>query len=105
MFQIRNKMLVLSSNYSRHQKEICLCGKEEETIKHIYYCKIFKNETTKTEFDEIFSNNIKKQVEVLRRLEICLQRRDEIKTKINCIVNNNCNPSDPNVIHCIYSNG
>ena len=67
LFSIRNRIIELSTNFPLKYKEhLCVCGAREE-MKHIYTCKILNSEKEKIQYEQIFSNNLKEQTEVLKR--------------------------------------
>ena len=88
IFSLRNKMVKIENNCSSI-KQTCLCG-EIENLEHLYICLQFsenKNEEV-TPYEEIYSNNISKQVKVLRRFEKIFLKREEIFA-------NKLHPCDP----------
>ena len=67
IFSIRNRMVQIENNFPEKKIEkLCRCGLKED-MKHIYYCKILNSEEPKTEYEEIFKNDIRNQILVLRR--------------------------------------
>ena len=78
IFSLRNKMVKIVNNFSSI-KQACPCG-EIDSLQHIYICNLFsENENTEvTPFEEIYSNNISKQVKVLKRFEKVFLKREEI---------------------------
>ena len=79
IFALRNKMIKIVNNLSSI-KQTCLCG-EIENLEHLYICEQFsvnKNEEI-TPYEEIYSNNISKQLK--RRFEKVFLKREEILTK------------------------
>ena len=77
IFSLRNKMIKIENNFS-NTKQSCLCG-EIETLEHLYICSKFSENTNEevTPYEEIYSNNISKQVKVLRRFEKIFLKREE----------------------------
>ena len=66
IFAIRNRMILIQSNFKTNRKaETCACGLSEN-MEHIYNCERLETEQTciRTLFKEIFENDIKKQVEI-----------------------------------------
>ena len=78
-FAVRNKMVNLKENFTKSKlPENCVCG-EIESLEHIYSCKELNNEENRIPFEEIYSNNIKNQIEVLRNTEKSLKNRKIVK--------------------------
>ena len=76
-------MVKIVNNFS-NTKQSCLCG-EIETLEHLYICLEFSENTNEavTPYEQIYSNNISKQVKVLRRFEqIFLKREQTLKNKL-----------------------
>ena len=67
IFSMRNRMVTIPSNFPRGNEklELCPCGELENT-KHIYSCKLWTKEivTDKPKYENIFSDNVFKQVKV-----------------------------------------
>ena len=77
MFAVRNKMVDIPANFSKSKGETkCFCGREEN-MDHIYNCEILNSEKPIIKFEEIFSNNIVKQIEVFRRFKNNLETREK----------------------------
>ena len=82
IFSLRNRMVKIVNNFSSI-KQACPCG-EIDSLQHIYICSQFsenKNEEV-TPFEEIYSNNISKQVKVLKRFEKKIQREKKFMLNI-----------------------
>jgi hypothetical protein len=88
IFSLRNKMVRIENNFSSI-KQACLCG-EIENLEHLYICLQFSENQNEevTPYEEIYSNNISKQVKVLRRFEKIFLKRGEIFA-------NKLHPCDP----------
>ena len=71
----------------------CICNKKED-IEHVYNCTILNKCEPKLEYEKIYSENIKEQKLIMKRFEINLKKRNEIKNN-----NEPCDPLDP-----LYSN-
>ena len=100
MFAIKNRMVKIPSNFPKPNIEyFCVCGRTENKI-HIYNCEILSREKPKLSFENIFTGNIREQIEVMRRFEDNLQMRDEI-----IVEKESKSPCDPSVIRCLVSNG
>ena len=69
-------MTKIPNNYkNRGQRTKCFCG-EDETLDHIYICKILnKNKKIEVKYEEIYRNNLHKQMEILRTIENNIERR------------------------------
>ena len=74
LFAIRNKMVDIPNNFSNKElKENCFCGENEE-MEHLYECEMLGN-NSEISYDKIYSNNVKDQIEVFRRMEKNLEKR------------------------------
>ena len=82
IFSLRNRMVKIVNNFSS-TKQACPCG-EIDSLQHLYICNLFsENENEEvTPFEEIFGNNILKQVKVLKRFEKVFLKREEIYAQI-----------------------
>ena len=68
LFALRNKMVDIPNSFSNKElKEKCFCGEIEE-MEHLYECEILGN-NSEIPYDKIYSNNVKDQIEVFRRME------------------------------------
>ena len=85
LFAIRNQMTNFEmKSYEKPQN--CVCGKIE-SIEHFYSCEILNKKENEISFQNIYSNNIKNQIKIFRRIQNVLQKRE------NIIVNST--PCDP----------
>ena len=94
VFSLRNRMVKIENNFS-NIKQNCLCG-EIESLQRIYTCKLFcenKDEEV-TAFEEIYSNNISKQVKVLRRFENQFLKREKVIEENRRKLGNKTTPCD-----------
>ena len=83
IFGIRNRMVNISSNFSKGmKKEICPCGLEEN-MKHIYICKLWSkgNENHKPKYEIIFSDNVSEQIKMNKYFIMNYQEREEYEIK------------------------
>ena len=82
IFAIRNRMVDIPVNFKKDQKlEKCACG-APENMKHIYTCHIWNQEhNIDVEFEEIFKENILKQLEVSSIFFQNLKKREDFKSK------------------------
>ena len=79
MIQIENNFL------GKNDEKLCRCGQKED-MKHIYYCKNLNSEEVKINYEEIFEDNIEKQIIVLRRF------RKNLENSLNHGILNNVDP-------------
>ena len=75
-------MVDIPVNFKKDQKlEKCACG-APENMKHIYTCHIWNQEhNIDVEFEEIFKENILKQLEVSSIFFQNLKKREDFKSK------------------------
>ena len=91
MFAIMNRMVKISYNYPQNNKiDLCYCG-QEETMEHIYNCKILNEEEPIISYNQIFKGNIGEQVTILQRFENNMKQREQIQ-KENFHVILDCDP-------------
>ena len=105
IFAIRNRMVMIPSNFSSNQnKEYCPCGIIED-MKHVYDCEFWNHEQKckETPFEVIFNDNIEDQIKVSKKLYKHLQKRDTYKNKENH--ESHAIPSGATVLLCENSNG
>ena len=82
-------MINLKENFSKSKlKENCICG-QIESLEHIYSCKILNTEENGIPFEEIYSNNMKNQIEVLRKIEKSLENRNKNRV---LVIETPCDP-------------
>ena len=89
MFEIRNEMIKIPSNFG-NKDEKCICG-TVETMAHIYSCHILNQNKPEISYNQIHNGNLKSQVETFQRFKHNL----EIRRKIKCRNNHPCDPCDP----------
>ena len=77
-------MTTIPNNYlQRGQKIKCACGEVKE-MEHIYQCKIWnKDEKTEIKYEEIYGNNLYKQIKIMKIFEVNLERRNNMKQNKN----------------------
>ena len=95
IFAIRNRMILIQSNFKNNRKaETCACG-ISENMEHIYNCKILETEKTRIRipFEEIFENDVKKQLEISKQFFKKLEEREKLRSEVNKNIN------APHVIH------
>ena len=73
LFLLRTRMLDVKINFRNHHSDLCcpLCGTSEDDQKHNLECSVLLQNITdvateKTNYDDIYVNNISKQVKILR---------------------------------------
>ena len=94
IFSIRNRMVPIQSNFKTNtSSETCVCG-HSENMEHIYNCEKLKPEKSsiRIPFEEIFENDIQKQLEISRQFFKNFEKREKLKTETKNIDN-------PHVIH------
>ena len=88
LFSIRNRMTKIPINYGQKDQK-CVCG-ANENLQHIYSCQAFNTMKPEIQYNEIYNGNLKTQIQIYRRMEKCMEIRNQVKeTKIPC------DPSDP----------
>ena len=80
IFEIRNNMTDIPSNFCSKENNIskCFCN-EKEDIEHIYYCVLLNKEHHEIKFEQIYSDNLSEQKKVMNRFEKNMERRNEYK--------------------------
>ena len=100
MFAIKNRMIDIPSNFPKSKSEsFCVCG-NIENMTHIYNCEMLNNDEPNFKYDKILNGNICEQIEIFRRFENNLKKREQIITENETVL-----PCDPTVIRCFISNG
>ena len=75
---MRNKMTQIPNNYGE-KKVKCVCDMVED-MSHIYECKILNTGKEITvEYEEIYKENIVKQIEILQIFENNLEKRRQMQ--------------------------
>ena len=87
LFEIRNRMTRIPSNFG-NKTEKCMCG-EPENMTHIYNCKSINKMKPEISYEQIYNGNVRKQIEIFRRMESNLKIRKQMKDNIPR------DPSDP----------
>ena len=81
MFAIINRMVRISYNYPQNNKiDLCHCGKDE-TLEHIYNCKLLNKEDPIFSYKQIFKGNIGEQVTIFLRFEYNMKQRAKIQNE------------------------
>ena len=77
IFRIRNRMTNISDNFSS-KKFKCICGDNDENMKHIYSCKMLKSEEPETEYENVYTENIDKILYVQKRFHENMKKRENL---------------------------
>ena len=109
IFGIRNRMISLPVNFPQNKMEIkCVCGQRED-MQHVYQCKYWNTEQETTEYEMIYRDNVKQQVNVYKRFrsnyenrKTYLDENENMKQKRN-ISPHGISLIDP--LYTVYSNG
>ena len=82
LFAMKNKMTNIPSNFSKtNMKKECYCG-SEETMKHIYHCKILsKGKEQMLEYEKIYNGSTTEQTEILRTFERNMKEREKLENE------------------------
>ena len=82
IFEVRNKMVKIPTNFSSNHKKDhrCKCGMEED-MTYIYICPILNNEEQTIEYENIYSNNVPLIKEVYTRFENNMRNRERIQSE------------------------
>ena len=105
IFKIRNRMANIPNNFSSNKCE-CICGYTDENMKYIYSCKLLRSDEAETEYENVYSNNIEKILEVQKRFDENMKKRENLLKEIEDkekLVSHAIQPCDP--LYLVYSNG
>ena len=95
MFAVKNRMIDIPANFSNGNNKTILCCGEIENLKHLYKCKILNNGIEQMKpYENLYTGNIKQQIEIFRIVEQNLKKREDIQLK-NCENQPPCDPCDP----------
>ena len=85
IFEIRNKMIDISENFSTKSKieKKCVCG-NLENMEHIYYCKYLNNSEIEIEYENIYKGNVRNMKTVMNRFEKNMEKREELRNSSPC---------------------
>ena len=81
IFKVRTRMLNVKNNFKNNHKNLCclICQNDEESQEHIMMtCSKLKNKLTQREFLTLFGCDDEKMSEVVKKLEIILNERNDI---------------------------
>ena len=92
LFAVRNRMINIPNNFSSKCDFKCVCGQRED-IKHVYICeKLNGQKQPIIQYEKIFNGNLKEQIEVYRKFEQNLAKREQLKETSNpCDLGPLCN--------------
>ena len=75
MFEVRNRMVNIPSNFSSNNETKCECGKIEDMV-HIYECEIFcDNKQPTIPYGQIFNGSLKEQILVYTKFSENMKTR------------------------------
>ena len=78
MFSIKNRMVQISYNFPQNKNiDKCVCG-EEETMEHIYSCKLLNKEKYQLSFNLIFTGNIGEQITIFKIFQNNMKERERL---------------------------
>ena len=84
---------IIYSDLETKWKNECVCS-ELETMKHNYVCETLNGETKpKTKYEKIYNGEIEEQIEVFRKFEENLEKREKLKNP----------PRDPSICDLLVS--
>ena len=84
LFAVRNMMVDIPVNFSHSNEDFkCICGKEE-SMAHIYQCRMLSNDKSTIEYEKIYNGNIHEQIKVFRKFENNLKIRNKSKNSLPC---------------------
>ena len=78
IFEIRNRMLPIASNFPLGKVEEKCCGEIEDT-KHIYICEKWSEKSDKLSFEMIFSDKMPELTKVYKQYNVNLKNRESLK--------------------------
>ena len=107
MFAIKNRMVQISYNFSQNKNiDSCLCG-EEETMKHIYSCKLLnKQEEHQLPYKKIFIGNFGEQITIFRIFQNNMKEREKLlKNEKQKNENSHVIPCGDPLYNDLYRNG
>ena len=64
---------------------------------HIYTCAFLNEKKPEINYEKLYNGNLRSQIEIFRKMESNLKRRNQIRTQNNVP----CDPSDP--LNCYQS--
>ena len=80
LFALRNRVTKIPSNYGK-KEEKCICGREEN-FPHLYSCRKLNITEPKITYNQIYNGNLSTKLEIIRRIDINLELRNQVKEDI-----------------------
>ena len=78
MLSIKNRMVQISYNFPQNKIiDKCQCG-EEETMEHIYCCKLLNKEEHQLSFKLIITGNIGEQITIFKIFQNNMKERERL---------------------------
>ena len=78
MFEIKNRMTNIPSNFSSKSENKCRCG-TREVMSHIYECDLYNMEEQPTiPYEKIFNGNLNQQITVYKKFKQNMIKREEM---------------------------
>lgn len=77
LFSIINDMYLCTKN--NFVKKICFCNVQEETLQHLYECKIYNDKQHDFKYDRIYNGSVKEQKEILEKMQIIFDKRSKME--------------------------
>ena len=81
LFEFRNRITKIPSNFGK-KEEKCLCGLVE-TMDHIYACEFLNEMKPEINYEKLYNGNLRSQIEIFRKMETNLERRNQMRTENN----------------------
>ena len=82
IFEIRNMMVDIPSNFSSSEENVKKCAcKEIENMEHIFYCKMLNQNNPEETYEQIFHGKLDQQIAVFQRFEENFENRKKIHEK------------------------
>ena len=79
LFSVRNRMVEIGNNFGKNEN--CVMCQTKEDMIHIYSCEYLNKQEIKIEFSKIYEGNLFEKIEVLRRFNDNMKKRNEEKSK------------------------
>ena len=85
IFEMRNKMTNIPSNFTKKETENkCKCG-ENESMEHIYSCKTLNRKEIETKYENVYRGNVNNLKKIVQRFEeTMLEREKKHHVILNC---------------------
>ena len=62
---------------NKFAKKLCLCKMSEETLEHLFTCKIYIDDPQEISFDKVYNGSVKEQYKILQIMKVIFDRRKE----------------------------